>query len=40
MLTTLTDHLSALSPMLWTCTAAIVLIGVVIKVLISPLLAD
>lgn len=40
MLTTLIDYLTALSPMIWTCIGAIVLLAVVIKVVISPLLDD
>jgi len=40
MLTTFTDYLSALSPMVWTCGLAIVLVVVVIKVLIMPNLDD
>jgi len=37
---TLADYLSALSPMIWTCIAAIVLIAVVVRVVILPILED
>ena len=37
---TLLDYLSTMSPMIWTCGIALVLIVVVIRVLILPLIND
>jgi len=38
MLTTLTDYLSATSPMIWTCTGAVIVVVVIYRVLIKPII--
>jgi len=37
---TLLDYLSTMSPVIWTCGGALVLIVVVIKVVILPIIED
>ena len=38
--TTLTDYLSTMSPILWTCGGAVIVVVVIYRVLIRPLIDD